>query len=92
MKAALLTELNQPLEVSEVQIRPLEIGQVRVRMIASGICGSQIHEIKGNKGNSKHLPHLMGHEGFGIVEEVGVGVSKVQKDDRVVLHWRLSSV
>jgi Zn-dependent alcohol dehydrogenase len=91
MKAAVLTQLNFPLEVAEVQNQELKVGQIRVRMITSGICGSQVQEIKGNKGNGKFLPHLMGHEGFGIVEEVGSGVSKVRKDDRVVLHWRKGS-
>ena len=88
MKAAVLTGINQPLQVSEVENCPLVSGQVRVRMHVSGICGSQLHEIGGYKGNARFLPHLMGHEGFGVVEEIGLGVTKVKANDHVVLHWR----
>ncbi len=90
MKSALLEELNQPLAIREIQLTPLEIGQVNVRVLVSGICGSQLHEIAGYKGNGKFLPHLMGHEGCGIVEEIGPGVTRVKPGDKVVMHWRQS--
>ena len=70
MKAAVLEEINRPLVLKNVETTSLRVGQVLVKVIVSGICGSQLHEINGNKGNSKFLPHLMGHEGCGIVEEV----------------------
>ena len=88
MKAAVLEAINKPLVIKNVETMPLELGQVLVRVLVSGICGSQLHEMKGNKGNSKYLPHLMGHEGCGIVEEVGLGVSAVRVGDKVVMHWR----
>lgn len=66
----------------------LRVGQVLVKVLVSGICGSQLHEINGNKGNGKFLPHLMGHEGCGLVEEIGPGVTKVKQGDKVVMHWR----
>jgi len=88
LRAAVLTELNQPLVITEIEIGKLSVGQVLVRVLVSGICGSQLHEINGNKGNGKFLPHLMGHEGCGIVEEVGQGVTSVQPGDKVVMHWR----
>jgi Zn-dependent alcohol dehydrogenase len=88
LKAALLVELNKPLEVCEVSLTSLEIGQVLVKILVSGVCGSQLHEISGNKGNGKFLPHLMGHEGCGIVEEIGLGVTTVKVGDKVVMHWR----
>jgi S-(hydroxymethyl)glutathione dehydrogenase/alcohol dehydrogenase len=88
MKAALLTKLNQNLEIENVELTDLTLGQVLVKVIVSGICGSQLHEIRGNKGNGKFLPHLMGHEGCGEVVEVGPGVTKVSKGDLVVMHWR----
>jgi len=56
--------------------------------LVSGLCGAQLHEIRGHKGNAKFLPHLMGHEGCGIVEEVGPGVTTVKVGDKVVMHWR----
>jgi S-(hydroxymethyl)glutathione dehydrogenase/alcohol dehydrogenase len=51
MKAAILTTLNQPLIVTDVGITPLQFGQVLVKNLVSGICGAQLEEIKGNKGN-----------------------------------------
>jgi hypothetical protein len=91
MKAAILTEINAPLEIKNIELTDLKIGQVLVKIIKSGFCGAQIQEIKGLKGNTKFLPHLIGHEGCGIVEQVGDGVTKVKKGDKVVLHWRKGS-
>lgn len=91
MRAAVLTEIDRPLEVCDVLLTPLEIGQVLVKVIVSGICGSQVHEIRGYKGNAKFLPHLMGHEGCGIVEDIGPGVTTVRKGDLVVMHWRVGA-
>lgn len=88
MKSAILEELNKPLVLKEINLTSLEIGQVNVRVLVSGICGSQLHEISGYKGNGKFLPHLMGHEGCGIVEEIGPGVTRVKPGDKVVMHWR----
>jgi len=86
MKAAILHELNAPLTIAEVECGPLAFGQVRVRVLVSGICGAQLQEIRGEKGGP--LPHLLGHEGCGIVEEIGMGVSRVKPGDKVVMHWR----
>jgi hypothetical protein len=88
MIGALLVNLNSPLILANLSPTPLKTGQVLVRVIASGICGSQLHEIRGDKGNAAFLPHLMGHEGFGEVMEVGLGVTHVKVSDRVVMHWR----
>lgn len=86
MKAALLAELNAPLQVCDVDLTPLDFGQVQVRVLAAGICGAQLQEIRGEKGGP--LPHLMGHEGCGIVEAIGAGVTRVKVGDKVVMHWR----
>lgn len=89
MKAAVLTKLNAPLEIAEIQpAQALTYGQVMVKILASGICGSQLQEISGYKGNEKYLPHLLGHEGCGTVEEIGAGVTRVAVGDKIVLHWR----
>jgi S-(hydroxymethyl)glutathione dehydrogenase/alcohol dehydrogenase len=88
LKAAVLEEINHSLALKDVETTSLRVGQVLVKVIVSGICGSQLHEINGNKGNSKFLPHLMGHEGCGIVQEVGAGVTSVKPGDKVVMHWR----
>jgi len=87
-KAAILTELNQPLVVDEIEVPPLDCGQVLVQIHCSGICGAQLGEIAGVKGPDKFLPHLLGHEGGGVVMDVGPGVTHVKKGDQVALHWR----
>ncbi len=86
--AAILTHLRQPLELDEVEIPPLAYGQVLVEFKTSRICGSQIGEIDGVKGHDPWLPHLLGHEGGGIVRETGPEVSTVKPGDHVVAHWR----
>ena len=91
MKAAILIEQNQPLVVDEVELpQELDVGQVLVKVKYSGICGSQLGEIDGAKGEDKFLPHLLGHEASGVVQAIGAGVRYVNVDDSVVLHWRKS--
>ena len=87
-KAAILVEQKSPLVIDEVEIPALGYGQVLVQLKVSRICGSQIGEIDGVKGPDKFLPHLLGHEGGGIVVETGAEVSRVRAGDHVVLHWR----
>lgn len=88
MKAAVLEKIDAPLAIRNVELTELKVGQVLVKILVSGLCGAQLHEIRGHKGNAKFLPHLMGHEGCGIVEEVGPGVTTVKVGDKVVMHWR----
>lgn len=89
MKAAILEQIDRPLVIAEVEpANPLLIGQVLVKILVSGLCGAQLQEIRGDKGNAKYVPHLLGHEGCGEVVEIGPGVSKIQVGDRVILHWR----
>lgn len=86
--AAVLVRQNAPLALEDIEIPPVGVGQVLVRVLCTGICGSQIGEIAGAKGPDKFLPHLLGHEGSGEVLECGPGVRTVKPGDRVVLHWR----
>ena len=88
MLATILNKQNEDLIVDNVEIFPLEVGQVLVKVEASSICGRQIAEMTGAKGLDGNLPHLLGHEGCGIVEEVGAGVKTVAVGDKVVMHWR----
>ncbi|RDI48156.1 zinc-binding dehydrogenase [Aquicella lusitana] len=89
MKAAILTELKKPLTVAEIELpETLAVGQVLVKIHFSGICGSQLGEIDGAKGEDKYLPHLLGHEASGTVLAVGPGVRHVKPGNKVVLHWR----
>ena len=87
-RAAVLEQNNQPLVLEGVTFKgPLEPGQVLVRVHYSGICGKQLEEIDAQKGPDPFLPHLLGHEGSGVVLDIGPGVRKVAPGDRVVLHW-----
>jgi S-(hydroxymethyl)glutathione dehydrogenase/alcohol dehydrogenase len=88
-RAAILVAQRRPLELAEIELpSKLERGQVLVRVLYSGLCGSQLGEIDGVKGPDPYLPHLLGHEGSGVVEGIGPGVRHVKKGDEVVLHWR----
>lgn len=89
MKAAILLEKNKPLYVDNLTLpKKLSFGQVKVSVLVSGLCGAQLQEIAGLKNNEQYMPHLIGHEGCGIVEAIGDGVKKVKKGDKVVMHWR----
>jgi S-(hydroxymethyl)glutathione dehydrogenase/alcohol dehydrogenase len=88
-RAAILVEQRQPLVVDEIALpAALDVGQVLVELAWSGICGSQLGEIDGAKGEDRFLPHLLGHEGSGTVLDAGPGVRHVKPGDKVVLHWR----
>jgi S-(hydroxymethyl)glutathione dehydrogenase/alcohol dehydrogenase len=88
MKAAILETSRAPLVLDEIEMPALECGQVLVQIHQTGICGAQLNEIDAKKGEDKFLPHLLGHEGGGVVLETGPGVTNVRKGDHVVLHWR----
>ena len=89
MKAAVLYKLNTLLMVmGGLEVPNLDIGHVLVEVHSSGICGKQIGEISGHFGTDMYLPHLLGHEGGGVVSEIGAGVTTVKKGDHVVMHWR----
>lgn len=89
MMAAILAETGSPLILDQVELpERLDIGQVLVKIHYTSVCGSQIGEIDAVKGPDRFLPHLLGHEGSGIVIDTGPGVREVQVGDHVVLHWR----
>lgn len=87
MKAAVLRSFNN-VQVEELIVPDLEVGQVLVKVQAATICGAQINEITGAKGPDRFLPHLLGHEGCGVVSAIGPGVTCVRPGQRVVMHWR----
>lgn len=85
MKAAVLPEGSDRLEIQDLQLAPPGPGEARVRIVASGVCHSDLHVIDGDL--PVPLPAVLGHEGAGVVEEVGAGVTRVQIGDHVVLSW-----
>ena len=68
MRAAVLTELGAPLQIMEdIVIPKLCWGQVLVKLAYSGVCHSQVMEVKGERGHDRWLPHMLGHEATGRV-------------------------
>jgi S-(hydroxymethyl)glutathione dehydrogenase/alcohol dehydrogenase len=61
--------------------------KILVRILYSGVCRSQLMEIDMKRGKDKYLPHMLGHEAVGIVEDIGTKIKKVSKGDKVVLSW-----
>ena len=88
MKAAVLYEPGQPLRVEDVQLSPPQAGEVLVRVGAAGVCHSDYHVMHGDM--AAPLPAVLGHEGAGVVEQVGSAVTSVAPGDHVVLLWRTS--
>ena len=89
MKAALLCQLGQPLEIREVALPKIEPDEVLVETRCCGICGTDIHMIEG-RGYIPKLPHIPGHEPAGVIKEVGSRVRGLKPGDRVVPHLFLN--
>lgn len=87
MKAAILENINTALKIKNIKFNTLKKGQVKVKLAYSGVCHSQLMEARGKRGEDKWLPHLLGHEGTGIVQEIGEDVTKVKIGDKVILGW-----
>ncbi|HXG36878.1 MAG TPA: Zn-dependent alcohol dehydrogenase [Dehalococcoidia bacterium] len=87
MKAAVLYQYNTPLSVEEVEYRGPQQGQVLVRMVGSGVCHTDLAIIEDQLFAPFPLPIILGHEGAGIVEEAGPGVTAVKASDHVILSW-----
>jgi Zn-dependent alcohol dehydrogenase len=85
VRGLVLSEDGVALE--EVTLDPPGEHEVRVRVVANGLCHTDLHVIE-TGGWGMKLPVLLGHEGAGFVEEVGPGVTAVQEGDRVVVAWR----
>jgi 2-desacetyl-2-hydroxyethyl bacteriochlorophyllide A dehydrogenase len=85
---ALLTEYGQSLKYEELPLPPTGPNQVLVEIKACGICRGDTRTWMGD--NNVKLPHTLGHEATGVVEEVGPGVHHVQKGDNVCLHTFIS--
>jgi NDMA-dependent alcohol dehydrogenase len=84
-KAAVLWNLHEPWQVEEVELDPPAPGEVLVRMAAAGLCHSDEHIVTGDIPIA--LPAVGGHEGAGVVEAVGDGVTSVAPGDHVVMSF-----
>ncbi|XP_006233436.1 alcohol dehydrogenase 6 isoform X3 [Rattus norvegicus] len=83
-KATVLWKPGAPLAIEEIEVAPPKAKEVRIKMVATGVCGTDIKHLDTQE-LSKFCPMIMGHEGVGIVESVGEGVSSVRTGDKVIL-------
>ncbi len=90
-EAAVLVETGKPLVIAELELPSLKSGQVLVDISFSGVCHTQVLECRGYRGEDPYLPHCLGHEGSGIVLEIGPNVKKVKPGDKIILSWMKSS-
>ncbi len=82
MKAAVLKKLKEPLVIEDVSIPSVGPKEVLMKVKQCGICITDIRMVSGVRPTG-NLPFIIGHEGVGIVEEVGRGVTQLKKGDRV---------
>ncbi|MGO1500712.1 MAG: S-(hydroxymethyl)glutathione dehydrogenase/class III alcohol dehydrogenase [Marinobacter sp.] len=82
-KAAIAWGPNQPLSIEEVDVMPPQAGEVRIRVVASGVCHTDAFTLSGDDPEGI-FPVILGHEGGGIVESVGAGVTSLQVGDHVI--------
>jgi len=87
MRAAVVTSFAGPLEIKEVPTPEPAGGQVLVRIEASGLCHTDIHAARGDWPVKPTPPFIPGHEGVGIVRQIGAGVTEHQVGDRVAIPW-----
>ncbi len=86
MRAAVLTEINKPLQILDLEQEPPKSKEVRVRVKAAGVCMSDWHIMNGDW--PLPLPMVLGHEAAGIVVENGPGVDNVRPGDHVIFSFR----
>jgi S-(hydroxymethyl)glutathione dehydrogenase/alcohol dehydrogenase len=85
VRAAVLDAPGKPLRIETLQLDPPGAGEVRVRLEASGVCHSDLHQAEGDWGDDG--PLVLGHEGAGVVDAAGDGVDDALVGRRVVLNW-----
>lgn len=85
VKAAVLYEANVPMPIVDLDQEAPKPGEVRVRMSAAGVCASDHHVMLGQ--TTFPMPIVLGHEGAGVIEEVGEGVTTVKAGDRCILSF-----
>ncbi|CAG8616663.1 1089_t:CDS:10 [Ambispora leptoticha] len=83
-KAAVAWGPTQPLSIEEVEVAPPKKGEVRVKLFATAVCHTDLYTLSGKDPEGVYWPIILGHEGGGIVESVGEGVTSVQPGDHVI--------
>lgn len=85
MKAIVFEAVGKEPQLVDIDLAPPGPGEVKVQIAGAGICGSDLHIQRGEW--ELPLPLVMGHEGSGMVVEIGVGVTGLEIGDHVVLSW-----
>ena len=80
---------GQPFSIDEVEVPKIALSDVLIEVKAAGICGSDVHYGRGEFSPDK-IPLILGHEGAGVVKEVGENVRHIKVGDRVVVHYVIS--
>ncbi|MCW3058606.1 MAG: putative zinc-binding dehydrogenase [Capsulimonas sp.] len=86
-RAAVLNEAGRDVELEDITLEDPGPGEVLVKMVASGVCHTDLH-VKNMNGMGMAFPILLGHEGAGIIEAVGEGVTNLKPGDPVVIAYR----
>ncbi len=87
MKAAVVRQFGKPLTVEEVQIPSPGPGEVLVKIVATGVCHTDLHAADGDWPVKPVPPFIPGHEGAGVVAAVGAGVKQLREGDPVGIAW-----
>ncbi|MEM1163024.1 MAG: alcohol dehydrogenase catalytic domain-containing protein, partial [Pseudomonadota bacterium] len=87
MNAAVVREFGAPLDLCEVEKPEARDGKIVVKVVASGVCHTDLHAANGDWPVKPSPPFIPGHEGVGFVAEVGRGVTSVKEGDRVGIPW-----
>jgi len=87
MKAAVVCEFGQPLRIEDVPVPEVQRGGILVKVMASGVCHTDLHAADGDWPVKPRPPFIPGHEGVGYVAAVGAGVKSVKEGDRVGVPW-----
>ena len=87
MKAAVVHTFGQALRLEEVPVPDVTPGQVLVKVVASGVCHTDLHAANGDWPVKPTLPFIPGHEGVGYVAALGAGVKGIKEGDRVGVPW-----
>ena len=82
-RAAVAWEAGKPLEIEEVELEGPKQGEVLIRIVASGVCHTDAYTLSGADPEGL-FPSILGHEGGGVVEELGPGVTSLKVGDHVI--------
>ena len=91
MKAAVVNEFHQKLEIKDIPVPELDYGEVLVKIHSCGVCHTDLHAVHGDWPVKPKLPLVPGHEGVGTVEKVADGVKSIKVGDRVGIPWLYSA-